>query len=47
MTFPYDSFSRDVIFMSMKGGGGGGASKGHGSIPCLMSQTDLHRIKSL
>ena len=20
------------------------ASKGHGSIPCLMSQTDLHRI---
>ena len=23
------------------------ASKGHGSIPCLMSQTDLHRIKSL
>ena len=21
------------------------ASKGHGSIPCLMSQTDLHRIK--
>ena len=23
------------------------ASKGHRSIPCLMSQTDLHRIKSL
>ena len=23
------------------------ASKGHGSIPGLMSQTDLHRIKSL
>ena len=23
------------------------ASKGRGSIPCLMSQTDLHRIKSL
>ena len=21
------------------------ASEGHGSIPCLMSQTDLHRIK--
>ena len=20
------------------------ASKGHGSIPCLMSQTDLHRM---
>ena len=23
------------------------ASKGHGSIPGLMSKTDLHRIKSL
>ena len=23
------------------------ANKGHGSIPCLMSQTDLHGIKSL
>ena len=23
------------------------ASEGHGSIPCLISQTDLHRIKSL
>ena len=23
------------------------ASKGHGSIPSLISQTDLHRIKSL
>ena len=23
------------------------ASKGHGSIPGLMTQTDLHRIKSL
>ena len=23
------------------------ASKGHGFIPCLMSHTDLHRIKSL
>ena len=23
------------------------ASKGHASIPCVMSETDLHRIKSL